>query len=235
MLKCVLPLLSSFVIGMPLHAEDPKTQIGSELVYLSVNKDQLRATLYTLPPSPQEPVELRSFRIAIGREKGDKVKEGDRRTPEGIYFVQSHISERNLLVAKYGRLAVPFDFPNILDQMEGKTGYGLWLHGAGNDNRIAAENVTEGCVVFYNDDILKLKHWLVPEQGIVIISADGKGINTKEDLQEIEVLTEKWFTSWDERDLKTYIGFYSDRFQYEGRNKAAYEKYKSRSSNLTNP
>ena len=211
-----------------LKAETAKSDPEKELVWLSVNKEALKASLYTLPEYPKAPVELQSFRIAIGREKGDKVRQGDRRTPEGIYFTLSHVPEQNLLVKKYGRLAVPLDYPNILDAIEGKTGYGIWLHGAGDDNRIAAENVTEGCVAFYNDDIVKLKNWLVPQQGLVLISADGKRVNEEEDRKQVATLTEQWFTAWTGRDLQTYISFYSDRFAHEGRDKKAYEQYKAR-------
>jgi murein L,D-transpeptidase YafK len=204
------------------------TKLEDELVWLSVEKDSLRATLYTLPAYPKEPVPLQSFRIAIGKEKGDKVRQGDRKTPEGIYFAKPHVPERNLYVPKYGRLAVPLDFPNPLDHMLGKSGHGIWLHGAGDDNRIAAENVTEGCVAFYNNDIVKLKNWLIPDQGIVLISSDGKNVNSKQDLKDVSDRTRKWFENWQNRDLETYIDFYSEGFDYVGKNKAAYKNYKSR-------
>lgn len=206
-----------------------------ELVWLSVDKDKLRASLYTLPHFPGDPVLLQTFRIAIGKEKGDKVRQGDMKTPEGIYFTLYHVAEEDLQAReralgekKYGRLAIPLDFPNIIDRMDGKTGNGIWLHGAGDDNRIASENVTEGCVAFYNDDIVKLKNWLVPQQGVVLISSDTKTVNRAEDRKSVHELTETWHQSWGNRDLKTYINFYSPRFEHEGKNKAAYEKYKSR-------
>ena len=53
---------------------------------------------------------IRSFPIAIGKESGDKFKEGDNRTPEGIYFTQPHINASTLLKSKYGPAAVPVDF-----------------------------------------------------------------------------------------------------------------------------
>jgi len=202
--------------------------LEDELVWLSVVKDSLSATLYTLPSFPEEPVGLRTFRIAIGKEKGDKLRQGDNKTPEGIYFILSHVPEQQLRVSKYGRVAVPLDFPNLVDQISGKTGYGIWLHGAGDDNRIAAENVTEGCIAFYNDDIVKLKNWLVPKQGIVLISADNKQVNDVQDRKELVALTEDWFDSWAKRDLKRYMNFYSKNFKYQGKNKNAYENYKKR-------
>lgn len=221
-------VLTLCFVSSTLFAEIKREPLEDELVWLSVEKNALRATLYTLPSFPKEPVSLQSFRIAIGREKGDKIRQGDNRTPEGIYFTLSHVPEENLRVNKYGRVAVPLDFPNLLDQIEGKTGYGIWLHGAGDDNRIAAENVTEGCIAFYNDDIVKLKKWLVPKQGIVLIAPDNTNVNQMQDRKEVVELTQQWFDSWSKRDVKRYIGFYSDRFKYDGKSKKAYEKYKTR-------
>ena len=43
-----------------------------------------------------------------------------------------------------------------MDRRARKTGYGIWLHGAGDDRRIAEEYVTEGCVIFFNKDIIRL-------------------------------------------------------------------------------
>ncbi len=225
-------LLSSSLWGGFLAFASPvvpeSKSLADELIWLFVEKDSLRATLLTLPPLPLEPVALQSFRIAVGKEKGDKMRQGDHRTPEGIYFTLSHVPEQRLFVPKYGRVAVPLDFPNLLDQMDGRTGYGIWLHGAGNDNRIAAENVTEGCVAFYNDDIVKLKNWLVPQQGIVMISQDGKNVNAQLDRKEVGEFTEKWFTAWTNRNLTDYLSFYSKEFHHEGRNRQQFEKYKSR-------
>jgi murein L,D-transpeptidase YafK len=226
MIKSFVVAILSFFILSPAWAQEKDEE--KELVWLSVDKENLRATLYTLPIFPENPVPLQSFRIAIGKEKGDKLRQGDNKTPEGIYFTVAHVPEHSLIVQKYGRLALALDFPNLMDSLEEKTGYGIWLHGAGDDNRIAAENVTEGCVAFYNDDIVKLKHWLVPKQGLVLISHDAKHVNDLQERKEVHNLTQSWFQSWRERDLKKYIEFYSDRFEYEEKNKRAYEKYKSR-------
>ncbi len=222
--------ITGFCFSFTLHATNTSSlpTIEDELVWLSIEKDSLRATLYTLPLFPKEPHALQSFRIAIGKEKGDKLRRGDNRTPEGIYFTLSHVPEQSLYIKKYGRVAVPLDFPNLIDQMEGKTGSGIWLHGAGDDNRIAAENVTEGCVAFYNDEIVKLKNWLVPQQGIVVISKDAKQINDPQDLKEVFELTSQWIDSWSKRDLARYIDFYSNKFEQKGKSKKAYENYKSR-------
>ena len=59
-------------------------------------------------------------------ELGPKVKEGDRQSPEGYYF----ISERNLNPnSKYYR-AINVGFPNAYDQALNRTGSALMIHGS---------------------------------------------------------------------------------------------------------
>jgi murein L,D-transpeptidase YafK len=59
-------------------------------------------------------------------ELGPKVKEGDRQSPEGYYF----ISERNLNPnSKYHR-AINVGFPNAFDQALDRTGSALMIHGS---------------------------------------------------------------------------------------------------------
>ena len=59
------------------------------------------------------------FKIAIGKEKGDKQFEGDNKTPEGIYFVNRIIDGKSL-PEKYGPLALPINFPNAYDKDQRK-------------------------------------------------------------------------------------------------------------------
>lgn len=200
--------------------------VEKEIIWLAVDKSNLRAELRTLPEVETASKVLASFKIAVGKAKGDKLKQGDNRTPEGIYFALNHIKEDDLLISKYGKTAIPLNFPNPVDKMDGKTGYGIWLHGAGNDDRIASENVTEGCVAFYNDDILKLKSWLRPYQGIVTIAKDLQEVNQKADVDAILLLTKDWIKSWGERNIDRYISHYSDSFSEAGRGKSAYRSYK---------
>lgn len=222
----VVTLVFCFVFGQNIFAKETKSSEERELVWLLVDKEKLSATLYTLPLFPKDPVSLQTFRIAIGKQRGDKNKRGDNKTPEGIYFTQHY--RQNLYVKKYGNLAIPLDFPNVMDVMDNKTGYGIWLHGEGEENRVEAANVTQGCVAFYNNDILKLKSWLVPKQGMVLIAPDSKDVNLHEDRKQVHELTEQWIDSWSKRDLDRYMSFYSDKFSSERKNKAQYEKYKSR-------
>ena len=167
------------------------------------------------------------FKIAIGKEKGDKQFEGDNKTPEGIYFVNRIIDGKSL-PEKYGPLALPINFPNDYDKDLGKTGYGIWLHGVEDDSRIEKANVTEGCVAFYNADIKLLKNWLKPRQSVVMITKGDEVINRRSELEEIEKQTNLWFYHWAEKDIEKYITFYHKDFKNKGRGLKSYKKYKEK-------
>jgi murein L,D-transpeptidase YafK len=198
-----------------------------EMVFLLVDKVKLRADLLTWPEDEQVSERLLSFRIAIGKEEGDKQKRGDNRTPEGIYFAKGIIDGQGL-PAKYGPYAIPIDFPNPLDRYLGKTGYGIWLHGVEQDNRIEAAKVTEGCVAFYNADIETLTQWLMPDHSVVVIARDAKEVNRPLDIAQVKKLTQGWIEAWAQRDLNRYISFYSEDFKHLNRSVKAYENYKRR-------
>lgn len=201
---------------------------SSELVFLLVDKKSLKADLLTWPELGGESEKLVSFRIAIGKENGDKQKLGDNKTPEGIYFADGIIDGRGL-PAKYGPFAIPIDFPNPLDKFLGKTGYGIWLHGVEQDSRIEAANVTEGCVAFYNADIRSLTQWLSPKQSIIVIAQDASQVNRKEDVVQVTKLVHDWTSAWNDRDIDRYISYFIPNFRStDNKNLNAYKKYKNR-------
>jgi murein L,D-transpeptidase YafK len=226
-------VLQSWLIAILLspllaHAEEnPAVAPLSEMVVITVDKAALKASLTTWPADFRQAKGLREFPIAIGKAEGDKQRQGDNRTPEGIYFTQNHISDSEL-PEKYGPLAIPIDFPNPMDRVEQKTGYGIWLHGVEYAGRIEEAKVTEGCVAFYNDDIQKLGAWLKPFQATVIIASDKSQVNKEEDLAAVQAVTTTWMKAWQDRNIEGYIAGYDEGFRHQGMDKAAYRDYKSR-------
>jgi murein L,D-transpeptidase YafK len=168
---------------------------------------------------------IKTFRIAIGKEDGDKEREGDNRTPEGIYFTASPIDGKTL-PQKYGPLAIPIDFPNPIDKFSRKTGYGIWLHGVEKDTRVDQAKVTEGCVAFYNSDIESLTSWLRPDQAVVVIAHDARAVNRDEDTKAVEMRTREWADAWKARNLERYMSFYSPEFVNADKNLKAWHEYK---------
>ncbi len=196
-----------------------------EVVVLVIDKTNLNATLKTLPQKFESISQINTFPIAIGKELGDKERQGDLKTPEGIYFTQG-IIDGKMLPEKYGPYAIPLDFPNPIDQLHGKTGYGIWLHGAGDDGRMKEKNVTEGCVAFYNSVIILLKEWLHPNQGVVVIAESAEQINHSGDVEQVTQRVLVWGNAWAKRDHGGYIQSYAPGFEYQGKSLIQYGEYK---------
>lgn len=219
------PLATSLTSINGLGAEVKVKPLNTDMVFLLVDKQNLRADLMTWPENSEDAALLMSFQIAIGKASGDKQRQGDNKTPEGIYLSQSFI-DGSTLPAKYGSMAIPINFPNPVDRHLGKTGYGIWLHGVENKGRIAEKQVTEGCVAFYNKDIKQLTYWLRPHQSVVMI-VDGKGpVNSSHDLARVKQLTHEWASAWQQRDIDRYMSHYSPSFRYKSYNKPQYRSHK---------
>lgn len=215
-------------ISQQPHHENHGPDVRHEaMMLLTVDKKSLSADLRTWPEDPTQALQLKSFRIAIGKNEGDKQHEGDNKTPEGIYFAQSHI-DGAALPEKYGARAIPIDFPNPMDRISHKTGHGIWLHGVDREQRIEEAKVTEGCVAFYNSDIDRLSAWLKSHQGIVVIARDASEVNRKQDLDGVRMATMGWMSAWANRDVKNYIKYYSPDFHYQNYDLARYHEYKER-------
>jgi murein L,D-transpeptidase YafK len=200
-------------------------RITNDMVVLWVSKSELKAHLMTWPEDLKKSEVLMSFKIAIGKEEGDKQTEGDNRTPEGIYISQTLMEGKSLPV-KYGPMAIPINFPNPIDRINGKTGHGIWLHGVEQDQRVEAAKVTEGCVAFYNADIVTLAKWLRPQQAVVMIGKGFSGINEPTDIEKLKEATQGWSDAWEHRDVKKYISFYDEEFKHPIGGRKAYEDYK---------
>ncbi len=222
-LVSLIPSFAAFAVAPDVSAE--KSQKSQEMILLTVDKSRSQADLRTLPEDLTLSKVLKTFKIATGKVEGDKERQGDNKTPEGIYFTLGTIPSKQLAPEKYGPLAIPLNFPNPMDQASGKTGYGIWLHGVGG-RRIEDARVTEGCVAFQNNEITTLTQWLQPNHGIVVIARDSSEVNKTNDVADVLKVSQSWLDAWVSRDVGRYISFYADDFNNSGKGKSAYEAYK---------
>ena len=135
-----------------------------------------------------------------GQVVGDKKDEGDKKTPEGVYFVQRHIPS-GLDFGLYGGMAYTLNYPNPMDLLRRKSGHGIWVHGRGH-NIIPRE--TQGCVAMNNSDLLQLGPKLKPGTPVVLAqSIVDKAPQTTEEKKiasAIVNMTREWATAWGNRD-----------------------------------
>jgi len=140
--------------------------------------DKSRQRLYLYLYHPQGKVELiRSFPCSTGRSEGDKLREGDRRTPEGIYFFTKVYRDNKVTI--FGRTALHLNYPDPFDQAEGREGNGIYLHGT---NRPLGSRATNGCVVMNNKDLDFLSSRIEVYESPIIISPRLRWV-TPEELQ----------------------------------------------------
>ncbi len=100
----------------------------------------------------------REWECSTGKVEGDKIKRGDLRTPEGVYFVKKRVEEK-LDFDEYGSAAFALNYPNPVDILRGKTGSGIWIHSKGKG---ITPRDTRGCVAIGLEEISELGPKICP-------------------------------------------------------------------------
>lgn len=213
-----------------------KSFIKADYYLLLANK--AKHQLYVLHQNAENEWKVvTQYEIAVGGGlSGHKVTAGDRRTPEGLYFILIR-KEKNELSSIYGPLAYVLNYPNENDKKEGRTGQGIWIHGTQGD---AGPVPTKGCVSLANKDIIDLSNYL--ENGvntpIIIVNDSTMGeVATVPDYEmidrernriiesqnqlfaSIKTFLSDWENAWESRDISEYEKFYSvSHFKSQGMN-----------------
>ncbi|MCG2717168.1 MAG: L,D-transpeptidase family protein [Candidatus Marinimicrobia bacterium] len=99
---------------------------------------------------------LDTFRITTGKVDGNKAKESDQKTPEGIYDIINFIPGSQL-TDKYGPIAFVLNYPNLIDKIQNHNGSNIWIHG--KDEEII-DRQTEGCISLENGNLLELSNFI---------------------------------------------------------------------------
>ena len=116
----------------------------------------------------------------------------------------------------------------MVDRKDRRFGYGIWLHGEGAEERISKRWITEGCVAFFNPEIVELSSWLPAYTGIVVIAKDATKIGDSESQKTLIDLTRTWLASWNQKDIDSYMGHYSSAFRLKEKDLGRYRDYKKK-------
>ncbi|WP_319471575.1 L,D-transpeptidase family protein [uncultured Pseudodesulfovibrio sp.] len=142
--------------------------------------------------------EVRRFPCTTGQSVGDKLVEGDLRTPEGVYFVGPKI-KRKLDWGLYGNLAYSLNYPNPIDRINGKTGGGIWIHGRGKE---FVPRDTLGCVALKVPDMRNVAQEIAFGTPVVIASELAWTQEPGENDPTAKLLAEElqaWASDWEKR------------------------------------
>jgi len=165
--------------------------------FLAVDKAAQEFSILT-QKSPLKSV--RDIPCTTGQRLGDKLVQGDKKTPEGVYFVQRHL-QGGLNYTLYGDQAFTLDFPNPIDRIKGKTGYGIWLHGRGKP---LVPRDTQGCVALTAADLNSIETEVSP--GLPVVITHSMEIGEKpasgeyaSDFDALALAVENWAQRWETR------------------------------------
>ncbi len=205
-------------------------KLGESVEYaVLVEKSSHRFYLYQRQPD-QPPKLVRSYYVSTGKKEGNKSVRGDLRTPEGVYFITTWIPQEKL-PDKYGVGAFPLNYPNELDRRQGKTGYGIWLHGTESRYYSRPPLDSEGCMVLTNIDFNSLKKEMQPGATPVVIVENIDWLSKDEWWRERNRLLsdlERWRQDWESLDVDRYLSHYSDDFWSKGYNLKSWSQRKRR-------
>ncbi|MDR9436256.1 MAG: L,D-transpeptidase family protein [Thiohalophilus sp.] len=214
-----------------LHSRIPRQiltlsdNVGHAIV---VDKSRHRLFLFERQGKAQPPRLVRDYYVSTGRKQGNKVVRGDLRTPEGVYFVTNWIPDEEL-PERYGIGAFPVNYPNELDRKQGKTGYGIWLHGTEREFYSRPPLDSEGCVVLSNYDLDAIKHEIKPGVTPVIITSRIDWIDEqtwRNERHEILQALQQWEQDWESLDTERYLSHYADSFWTRSHDIQSWKRYK---------
>ncbi|MEY5098419.1 MAG: hypothetical protein RJA36_1138 [Pseudomonadota bacterium] len=114
--------------------------------------DAGRSRLYLFKNDGGAPRLVADYYVVQGQAGTDKFREGDKRTPLGVYRITSSLS-KDKLIDLYGAAAFPLNYPNEWDRLRGRKGSGIWLHGTQSDTFARPPLASKGCIVLSNQDI----------------------------------------------------------------------------------
>jgi murein L,D-transpeptidase YafK len=167
----------------------------------------------------------RVYDCSTGENKGPKQEQNDKKTPEGIYFfTQKH--DGASFGPIYGAKVLPLNYPNIIDEREGKGGHGIWFHGT---NKEIKPNDTKGCVALNNKDIEEISEIVTLFDTPVIIGETIEYLPPEKIMdqkREFENIVESWRSAWAGKDIDKYMSYYSRKFKSGAKGWDAWRDYK---------
>lgn len=190
--------------------------------------DAERARLFLYQNIGGVPKLAADYYISAGKRGMEKFREGDEKTPIGVYYVTANLP-RSKLTDFYGSGAFPISYPNEWDKRLGRNGHGIWLHGTPSDTFSRPPRASNGCVVLSNRDLDALAKSLQVGLTPVIISEKIEWQSIGElaaDRKALKDAIEQWRADWEGRDTSRYMRHYSKKFASGNQNYSAWAQHK---------
>jgi murein L,D-transpeptidase YafK len=177
--------------------------------------DSKRSRMYVFDNDRGRPRFIADYYVTLGKRGVEKVREGDQKTPVGVYHVTANLSSRKL-GDFYGSGAFPINYPNEWDKRNGRNGHGIWLHGTPSDTFARPPRASDGCIVLSNVDLQLLSGELQVGLTPVIIAEEIQWADSaaqEEERKSLAQAIEAWRLDWESLDTEKYLRHYSKDFR----------------------
>jgi murein L,D-transpeptidase YafK len=190
--------------------------------------DSRRSRLYVFENLDGRPRYLADYYVSLGKRGVDKAREGDQKTPIGVYHVTADLP-RQKLADFYGAGAYPINYPNEWDRQRGRNGYGIWVHGTPPDTYSRPPRASDGCIVLANPDLLSVGRLVQVGMTPVIIAdeiewADAGTLQAER--SSLAGALERWRADWESRDTERYLAHYAAEFRAGKQDRRAWAAHK---------
>ncbi len=162
--------------------------------------------------------------VSVGQKGTGKLREGDGRTPLGVYFVNKNLKGQPL-PDLYGAGALTLNYPNAIDVMRGQTGSGIWLHGTPSAQYARAPWATDGCVVMSNPEMDRLLRLKNVEKTPVLIADKLEWVSPDRsvpDRDAFQKVLNQWIRDRQTSNLDSLKTLYSPQYQRDGKGLSAW-------------
>ena len=199
-----------------LQERPPANQVPAEFIMLpkavhhAIAVDTTRSRLYLFENGPQGMKLVSDHYVSVGKNGVDKSVEGDQRTPLGVYFVSDRVGQGSLSEA-FGAGAMQLNYPNLYDQLHGRTGSGIYVHGVPFSTYSRPPKDSDGCVTLANDELVMLMNTVPVHDTPVVITKQIHWVgNDATRLHRAEILdvVNRWQSARAGDDLATLDTFY---------------------------
>jgi murein L,D-transpeptidase YafK len=166
--------------------------------------------------------------VTLGKNGVEKTREGDQKTPIGVYHVTANLP-RQKLTDFYGSGAFPINYPNAWDRRLGRNGHGIWLHGTPSDTYSRPPRASDGCIVLANADLDAVGRTVQIGLTPVIIADEIEWMDAgalEAERKGLADAFEAWRADWESRDAGRYLAHYASRFNSGDQDLAEWSEHK---------
>lgn len=179
--------------------------------------DAHRSRLYVYENRQGELRFQQDFYISQGKLGINKAREGDQKTPLGVYYITSRLAGHRL-PDFYGVGALPLSYPNEWDKLQGREGSGIWLHGTPSRNYSRPPLSSDGCVVLTNPDLRQVYAGVEINKTPVVIARDAEFVPRQQveaERAQAQAMVEGWRASLELQDVEQLRRHYASGFRSE--------------------